>query len=339
MMLGDGGVDQKVMTLWKLYSDNHQVATSLRDVESLRNSALNVGIMTSIAAFGMNEVARLILRSPVFKLKMHNIAFFAVAPSMLSRYLYQQTIDERIENLWRVHQNREKKGLGGTVSKTGLYHEDDHTGDRGFRINNGLHISMESIISGVKETAMLNNPFTRFHQSIQDYPEEHGNMDDRKMYQTDNFERLKPLMPKDGSTVGTTTLIPTMDTDEKLIFYDTQGESLYTNPPDPNAPVIDHGIDETQPWAFRKTNYNQKVIYNPYTRDIWAALKESNAPWWGQKLAAPAFFKDEKYAKFIQQYAIRLDFESLKLKHARELRAGDLEQRDRMTKEVEQFMA
>ena len=66
MMLGDGGVDQKVMTLWKLYSDNQQVATSLRDVESLRNSALNVGIMTSIAAFGLNEVARLILRSRKF---------------------------------------------------------------------------------------------------------------------------------------------------------------------------------------------------------------------------------------------------------------------------------
>lgn len=63
MMQGDGAVDQKVMTLWKLYHDNNQVATSLRDVESLRSSALNVGIMTSIAAFGLNEVARLILRS------------------------------------------------------------------------------------------------------------------------------------------------------------------------------------------------------------------------------------------------------------------------------------
>lgn len=115
-------------------------------------------------------------------------------------------------------------------------------------------------------------------------------------------------MPKEGSTVGTTTLIPTADTDEKLVFYDTQGESLYTNPPDPNVPVIDHGLDEEKIWAFRKTNYNQDVIYNPYTRDMWSASYEHNAPWWGLKLSTPAFYKDAKYAKFFKQYAIRLDF-------------------------------
>lgn len=115
---------------------------------------------------------------------------------------------------------------------------------------------MDSIITGLKDTPMLNNPFTRFHQSIEDYPQEMDNMDDKNMYTTDNFERLKPLMPKEGSTVGTTTVIPTVDTDEKLIYYDAQGESLYTNPPNPNAPVIDHGLDEEYIWAFRKSNYN-----------------------------------------------------------------------------------
>lgn len=188
---------------------------------------------------------------------------------------------------------------------------------------------------------MLNNPFTRFHQSIHDYPSELGNMDDAKLYQTDNFERLKPLMPKEGSTVGTTGIIPTVDTDEKLIWYDTQGESLYTNPPDPNAPVIDHGLDENEIWAFRKSNYNQKIVHNPYTdpADRFAALKESHAPWWGLKLAAPAFFKNEKYAKFFQQFSIRLDFERLKMRHAREMIPGDIVQRERMEREVEAFVA
>lgn len=51
------------MTLCDLYSDNHHVATSLRDIESLRASAFNTGVMVSIAAFGLNEVARLTLRS------------------------------------------------------------------------------------------------------------------------------------------------------------------------------------------------------------------------------------------------------------------------------------
>ena len=51
------------MTLWQLYADNQQVATSLRDVESLRNQATNLGVAVSVAAFGLNEVARLTLRS------------------------------------------------------------------------------------------------------------------------------------------------------------------------------------------------------------------------------------------------------------------------------------
>ena len=51
------------MTLCDLYSDNHHVATSLRDIESMRSNAVNTGVMASIAAFGLNEVARLTLRS------------------------------------------------------------------------------------------------------------------------------------------------------------------------------------------------------------------------------------------------------------------------------------
>ena len=104
-------------------------------------------------------------------------------------------------------------------------------------------------------------------------------------------------------------------------------------------PVIDHGLDEEKIWAFRKTNYNQDVIYNPYTRDIWNAQYEHNAPWWGLKLSTPAFYKDEKYSKFFKQYAIRLDFQRLKLKHAQEIIPGDMAQRDRMKAEVGAFLA
>ena len=59
----DSTLDSKVMTLWQLYADNYEVATSLKDVEGMRNSATNLGILTSVAAFGMNEVVRLGMRS------------------------------------------------------------------------------------------------------------------------------------------------------------------------------------------------------------------------------------------------------------------------------------
>lgn len=72
----------------------------------------------------------------------------------------------------------------------------------------------------------------------------------------DNFERFKPFEPKKGTYVGETFAIPPEDNDQKFYFYDIQGESLYTNPPDPNMPVIDHGLDEEHIWAFNLTPYN-----------------------------------------------------------------------------------
>jgi hypothetical protein len=39
----------------------------------------------------------------VFKLKVQNVVFFAAAPTVISKYCYQQAIDERVDNLWRIH--------------------------------------------------------------------------------------------------------------------------------------------------------------------------------------------------------------------------------------------
>ena len=158
------------------------------------------------------------------------------------------------------------------------------------------------------------------------------------MYQTDNFERQKPFMPKAKDVVGTSPIIPTMDTDEKLMWYDTQGESLYSNPVDPNSPVIDHGLDEDKIWAFRMTAYNQDQIKNEWALDLNEAKKSSHAPWWGLKLATPAFSKDSKLPTFFRQWQSRLELELLKSRHAIELaqakQTSDPKTRQRMKEEV-----
>lgn len=89
----DGDIDDKLTQLYKLYSDNNDVKNGLKDVEQLRMTALNMGIMTSVAAFGLNEVARLALRTPIFKLKVQNIAFWAIIPSLLTKMSYNQAIN------------------------------------------------------------------------------------------------------------------------------------------------------------------------------------------------------------------------------------------------------
>lgn len=46
----------------------------------------------------------------LFRLKAHNIAFWAVAPTLLSKYYYENHIHERIDRLWHIHVNRENNG-------------------------------------------------------------------------------------------------------------------------------------------------------------------------------------------------------------------------------------
>ena len=136
------------------------------------------------------------------------------------------------------------------------------------------------------------------------------------MYEVDNLERLKPTQPKKKDVVGTTTLYPMDDNDEALHFYDIQGESIYTNPPDPNYPTIDHGLEEDNVWAFKLTYFNQQVITNEYKNGILAAGKTSNMPFWALKLAAPAFWKEDKYQKMLQQWEWRNGLEIIKQRHS-----------------------
>ena len=62
-MATTNAIDDKAMLLYDKYGDNHFVATTVRELEQMRNSATNYGLFTSLAVFGLNEVARLTLRS------------------------------------------------------------------------------------------------------------------------------------------------------------------------------------------------------------------------------------------------------------------------------------
>jgi hypothetical protein len=38
-------------------------------------------------------------------------------------------------------------------------------------------------------------------------------------------------------------------------------------------PLIDHGLDEDNVWAFKMTAYNQRAVTNIYKSDIYAAAR------------------------------------------------------------------
>ena len=107
----------------------------------------------------------------LFKLKPQNVAFWAVIPSLVIRYSYNQSTHDRIDNLWRIHEYREKMGLGGTYNSAGYTSiEDGHYQDAFFEFNQGATIRMEQLTHGRKIMPQINAPFTRFNENILHYP-------------------------------------------------------------------------------------------------------------------------------------------------------------------------
>lgn len=63
-------VDKKIQVLYDNYSDNLYAKNAQQEVEAMRRSATYKGASITAAAFIGNEVARLTLRSPLFKYKI-----------------------------------------------------------------------------------------------------------------------------------------------------------------------------------------------------------------------------------------------------------------------------
>lgn len=189
----------------------------------------------------------------IFRLKAQNIALVMFLPTYLMRRSYNEDIDARLKNMWRTHRNRVDRGLGGTYRATGE-HESSRKGKE-FVIPN-FHWSNLQLWEGGAGDSHEENIFLRWHESFEKYGSHLADMDDYDFFQTENFDRQVKFEAAKKNVVGSTRAIPLQDNDELFEFYDIQGESLYNNPPDPNNPVIDHGLDEEHVWNFGKSSFN-----------------------------------------------------------------------------------
>jgi len=50
----------------------------------------------------------------LFKLNPFNGVLLLAAPTLFFKSIYKSDIDDRLSNIFRIHENREKQGLGGT---------------------------------------------------------------------------------------------------------------------------------------------------------------------------------------------------------------------------------
>ena len=179
----------------------------------------------------------------------------------MSKVAYQKRIDERIENLWRTHRNRADAGKGSTLKSSGFHESMDQ--DKNMLLPNAT-LSVDMIVDGAIMDHHFDNPFLRWHESFEKYSSFLSDMDDLPIHETDDFERLKQGKAKKKDVAGVTPITMRQDSDEVFEFYDVQGESLYSNPPNPNNILVDHGLEEENIWAFQHTLYNQLKVKNAW---------------------------------------------------------------------------
>lgn len=265
------------------------------------------------------------------------MAALLLLPTFLAKQAYEADIEKRIEHLWRVHKNRVDRGLGPTWSSSG--HHKSLKQDHNVLIPN-VTVASTMLWEGAMPEFTIDNAFQRHHQSIADYPSHLSDVDDYPLTYTDEFERFKKYKPEKKHTVGGTPIIPMQDNDEAFVYYDIQGESLYTNPPDHTYPLVDHGLEEDHIWAFHRTLFNQQRVKNSYATDQFSRqLALSHAPFWGEKLSQPHFFKPEKIEKFNRHWQHKLGLENLKMKHAVLYGANPSEQvKQQMAAEIEKYI-
>lgn len=220
--------DKKLQIIFDNYSDSLYAKNAQQEVEAMRTGAYYLGGGITTAAFVANEFARLSMRSPLFKLKPVNVAAAVFLPTLIATQATSADVEKRIENMWRVHRNRTDRGLGATYKTNGV-NESANQGHN-FIVPN-VNISSEMLFEGALPNFWNMNPFIRHHENIFQYSGHLYDIEDHPKIHFDNFERLKKFAPKKKSTIGVTKIIPQQDNDEAWEYYDIQGESLYSNPP------------------------------------------------------------------------------------------------------------
>lgn len=191
----------------------------------------------------------------IFKLNVPNVLFWLFVPTMIAKYQSGSLIENRIRDMWRIHKYRTDQGRGGTYNSNGFHESGLQKGTDSPMVINNWAVTMDELFNGATQDTHIDNPFLRHHKSIEQYSSHMADNDDYCMTETDNFERAKRLQPTMDKVEGVTGLIPENDNeDDPRTFY--EGENIFTVPPNPNYPSVDHGLDEDHIWAFQKDLYN-----------------------------------------------------------------------------------
>lgn len=333
-------VDSKVHTLWENYRDNAIVRELSDDVNTIRRRAALVGAGATGALLVVNETARFAFRSPLFKLNPINAVAVLAAPTLLATYAYNQDIDDKVSSLWKIHENRQLKGLGGTYQPSGLYPEKNL--GNAMTDQYGTQISFDEIMNGTKHDIVFNNALVNWSHDIQDHPMFFEDNDRETVpFHLSNFERNKASQPAEGSVIGEWYNDPPQDKDDKFREAGIDGDHLGGDPADSNlGPAVDHRIDEEFIWNFPISYYNQFIVENEWMSNPTKASERRYLPFWALKLEAFDYNTPEKVENAMFQWGLKVGLENLKIKHAnmaKEYKITD-EIRNKMTRQIQDYI-
>jgi hypothetical protein len=174
-------VDRKIQVLCDNYRDNHYAKEAQKDVQAMRTKANQIGVGATTLAFVGNELVRISNRSPLFKLKPQNVLFWLAAPTYVARQAYNSDAEKRIEQMWNVHKNRVDRGLKGTFKSSGQ-HESLELQESNF-IMPTMNLSWDNLFEGAELRGRFTNPFLRWHEVYQKYPDMLSDVDNHEVHE------------------------------------------------------------------------------------------------------------------------------------------------------------
>ena len=301
--------DVKVNTLYDNYRDHGRVQDLSRKVENLRRNAFFYGAVSTFSIFFANEMCRFVFRSPLFRLKPLNALIVLVAPTGFLKYTASEDIDKEVGKLWRIHKTREDLGLGGSYSPKGVYK--DLMNENQLKGRFPIQINSYELLLGRKTQLNLDKPFERFSSNYEEYPDFHEDWDRDTLYQTmDETERLKHFKAKKGTVKSTWYAQPITDSETKVKFGGPAFENPWTEPPDTSlGPSVDQRQDERGMFAFNLNALNQRIVRNGWATEPTNHYLKGFAPFWIDKLMAPAWWSEDKHKELMAQMAIKSEFE------------------------------
>lgn len=128
------------------------------------------------------------MRSPLFKLNPITGALVLLGPTALAKTCMTDDMFYRLDTMWKIHENREEKGLGGSWKPSEKYHDKFHMA--GEQEKYGQITTLHYLFVGSQIETKFNDPFSRWTPDHSEYGFFHEDYEKPITNVVEGFERF-----------------------------------------------------------------------------------------------------------------------------------------------------